>query len=606
MGGAMHGDHVMVRLNSHTSTDRPDGQIIRVLEHKTVTLVGTFEPFGGAGWVIPLEQKYFHDIFIPAASQNGAKRGQIVVTEITAYPTNRQPPAAKVIEILGYSDDPEVEIRAVFRKHGARQEFPPKVLDQAMQVPGGIDETERKRRQDLTKWMIFTIDGETAKDFDDAVSIERFGNDGYRLGVHIADVSHFVEKNSPLDQEAFHRGTSIYFPNGVIPMLPFQLSNDICSLKPDVERLTLSILIDFDIEGNVLGHDIFNSIIKSKKRFTYNQVAHLLEKGTEDETCAPFLDALKTMYELSQTLRKRRFQTGSVDFKIPEPEIHMNAEGKVDRIVIAEHNVAHELIEEFMLAANQAVARHLWDKKIPSIHRIHEEPNEEKLTAFKEFILSFGLSLETSGKIRSLDLHQLLQKAQGRPEERVINTLLLRTMKRARYSEKDPGHFCLGFKHYTHFTSPIRRYPDLVTHRLVKSFLKRKASEREKQKTRSEMTECADQSSLMEDKAMQVEREINDLRRTQFMSEKVGHAFTGIITSVTSFGFFVELMEVFVEGLVRVSSLTDDYYVYIEAEHKLIGQRRHRRFKIGDQVRVRVAGVNIPNRQIDLTLLKNM
>ncbi|MCH8157007.1 MAG: ribonuclease R, partial [Nitrospinae bacterium] len=560
------------------STGRPEGRITRILERTTSSLVGLFEPLDRDGWVITMDDKYFQDIFVPAKNKHGAKRGQVVVVEITSYPAKHQPPIGKVAEVLGYSDDPQVELKSIFRKFGTRTEFPLNVQKQAQQTASLLSKEERKNRRDLTGRIIFTIDGESAKDFDDAVSLEKTDT-GYLLGVHIADVSHYVTKDSALDKEAFERGTSIYFPNGVIPMLPFELSNEACSLKPDVERLTLTALIEFDREGKVLGSEFFNSVIKSRVRFTYNEVARLLETGDTKNRYGEVMDVLKQMHRLSQTLRKRRFESGSVDFQVPEPEIQMDEEGRVKRIVKAEHNDAHELIEEFMLAANQAVARHLHERKIPSIHRIHESPDENKIAAFKEFVGGFGLRLRSGHDVKSVDLQNLLKKVRGRPEERVVNTLLLRTMKRAQYSAKDPGHFCLGFEHYTHFTSPIRRYPDLITHRLLKSCLTRKHTAHEKKLLAKEMREVADQSSLREEKAVEVEREISDLRRTQFMADKIGKIFQGIIVSVTSFGFFVELTEVFVEGLVRVSSLTDDYYIYIEPEHKMRGQRRHKVYK---------------------------
>jgi len=603
MADAMHGDHVTVRIDSGHDKERPDGCIIRTLKRNTTSLVGTYEKFGRDGWVIPMEQKHFHDVFVSAKNSMNAKTGQVVALRIENYPTKHQPPSGIVTEVLGASDDPEVEIKSIIRKFGVFQEFHPKVLAEAKKVAAwSVDEEEVKERKNLSDWMIFTIDGEKAKDFDDAVSIEKLGS-GYRLGVHIADVSHFVREDSPLDKEALRRGTSIYYPDSVIPMLPFQLSNEVCSLKPGEQRLTLSVLIDYDDKGTVVGSKIFNSIITSKIRFTYKEVARLLEQGDAENKYPGALDALKPMRDLSQVLRKNRFEHGSVNFNIPEPEIQINTEGKIERVVIAEHNLAHELIEEFMLAANQVIARYLQDKNVPLIHRIHETPDEDKIAEFNRFILSFGLKLRTTHKVPSTDLQRLLERAKGHPEERTINTLLLRTMKKAVYSEKDPGHYCLGFKYYSHFTSPIRRYPDLITHRLVKTYLKRKkCSHREHRHLLPKIAEFAEQSSLMERKAMEIEREINDLRRAQFMADKIGNTYTGLITGVTAFGFFVELCEVFIEGLVKISSVTDDYYVYIETEHKWQGQRRHRIFKIGDTVKVRVSNVDIAKRQIDLAL----
>jgi len=603
MGDAMHMDLVTVRVESGRDWDRPEGRVIRILRRNTETLVGTFEKFGRDGWVIPMEAKYLHDVFVSAKNTKGAKTGHVVSVDIETYPSKHQPPLGRVTEVLGFSDDPDVEIKSILRKHGVYQDFPEKVMKAAKKISAfSLDEEEQQQRRDLSDWMIFTIDGEKAKDFDDAVSIEKLGS-GYRLGVHIADVSHFVREDSILDKEAFQRGTSIYFPDAVIPMLPFQLSNEICSLKPNEKRLTVTALIDFDSQGKVVGRKIFNSIIQSKTRFTYNEVARLLEKGDLDNRHEDAMESLTTMRNLSRILRKNRFQTGSVDFNLPEPEVHMTAEGKVLKIVAAEHNIAHEMIEEFMLAANQEAAKFLFEKNVPAIHRIHERPDEDKIAEFNRFLLSFGLRLNTLHNVPSLDLQKLLIKIQGHPEERTLNALLLRTMKKAVYSEKDPGHYCLGFKHYTHFTSPIRRYPDLITHRLIKSFLtKRKCSQREHKRLLPKIVEYSEQSSAREQKATAIEREINDLRRAQFMADKIGKIFSGIITSVTAFGFFVELTEVFVEGLVRISSIADDYYIFIEPEYKLQGQRRHRTFKIGDIVKIRVASVDLAKRQINLTL----
>ena len=594
MNEAMHKDHVVVRVESEREPGKPQGRIIRILQRNTTHIVGTYETFGKDGWVIPTESKYFHDVFVPGKSHKGAKNGQIVHVEIETFPTRHKPPIGKVLEVLGSSNDPNVEIQSIFRKHGVRQSFSPEVLDEARHVETQTDYS--KERKDFTQLQTFTIDGERAKDFDDAVSLEHF-EEGYRLGVHIADVSHFVQEKSLLDEEALERATSIYYADGVIPMLPVSLSNEACSLKPNEPRLTVSASMDFDLEANFIAGTLHTSVIKSQRRFTYNEVHQLLEEKGDD----PFLPTLTDMHQLSQLLRKKRFQHGSVDFQVPEPEIHMDSAGHVERIGISEHNSAHELIEEFMLAANQFVALNLHERGIPSIHRIHEAPDPARLDRFNEFVDSFKLRLPSP--TRSTDLQTLVQQVKGSPEERVVNTLLLRTMKKARYSETDPGHFCLGFPHYAHFTSPIRRYPDLVLHRIIKKYMKRKCPQKEKKALLSQLAAISEQSTHMEIKAMSIEREVTDLRRTQFMMNKIGKTFNGIITGVTGFGFFVELQEVFVEGLVKISSITDDYYLFLETEHRLIGQRRHRSFQIGDPVKVRVAAVDLGQKRIDLTVL---
>mgnify|MGYP001436192141 FL=1 len=599
MNEAMHQDHVLVRVESEKEPGRPEGRVIRILQRNTVNIVGVYETFGRDGWVIPTETKYFHDVFIPGKNRKDAKNGQIVDVKIETYPTRHQPPVGKIMEVLGKSNDPEVEVLSILRKFGVRQGFSPKILKEAKMM---AKENRLDDRKDLTELLTFTIDGKKAKDFDDAVSLEPM-SDGYRLGVHIADVSHFITENSHLDEEAFERGTSIYYADGVIPMLPEILSNEACSLKPKEIRLTLSVFIDFDRQGNSLATQIYKSFIKSRRRFTYTEVAGLLKKGSNKKNDYPFLQTLTDMYHLSQTLRKRRFKNGSVDFHVPEPDIQIE-DGKVKQIEIVEHNAAHQVIEEFMLAANQAVALNLYEKDIPCIHRIHEPPDPTKIFEFKEFISSLGLRLSDSGKIRSKDLNTLLKKIQDTPEERVVNTLLLRTMKKARYSPSDPGHYCLGFTHYAHFTSPIRRYPDLIVHRIVKKYLKHKCSKKEKKALQSSLSEISEQSTQMEIQAMSIEREIISLRRAQFMMDKIGKTFYGIITGVASFGFFVELENVFVEGLVKVSSIMDDYYLFIETEHKLIGQKFHRVFQIGNRVKVRVKDITLSKRQIDLQVVR--
>ncbi|MBT3876435.1 MAG: VacB/RNase II family 3'-5' exoribonuclease, partial [Nitrospina sp.] len=405
MNEAMHQDHVVVRVESEREPGKPAGRVIRILQRNTSHIVGTYENFGKDGWVIPTEAKYFHDVFVPGKYRKGAKNGQIVHVEIETFPTRHKPPIGKVIEVLGASNDPNVEIQSIFRKHGVRQGFPPEVLDEAQYI-GAEDPTNlMDERTDFTQLSTFTIDGERAKDFDDAVSLEHIEG-GYRLGVHIADVSHFVQENSPLDQEAMERGTSIYYADGVIPMLPVSLSNEACSLKPDEPRLTLSAIMDFDHEANFISGTLHPSVIKSQRRFTYTEVHQMLEEEKED----PLMQTLTDMHRLSQLLRQKRFKNGSVDFQVPEPEIHIDSAGHVERIGITEHNSAHELIEEFMLAANQFVALSLHERGIPSIHRIHEAPDSERLRAFNEYIASFGLKIPSPA--RSTDLQTLLEKIQ--------------------------------------------------------------------------------------------------------------------------------------------------------------------------------------------------
>ena len=602
LNGAMHNDHVLVRVEARLPRfGRQEGRIVRILERRTATLVGLFEASKRDGWVIPSEQKYFQDVFVPGKEKKGAKPGQLVSVAIIEYPTRHHPPVGRVVKVLGDANDPQVELRSIIHKFGLRQDFSPKVEKQVQKISGDISGREKKQRRDLTEDMIFTIDGERAKDFDDAVSLATT-QDGYRLGVHIADVSHYVTENSPLDKEALERGTSTYYADGVIPMLPFELSNELCSLKPRQERLTLSASITFDKQGNVLDYEVFNSVIKSKFRFTYNQVAEMLESNSAEKKYQPALPVLRNMFEFSQLLRKRRFQEGSVDFNIPEAEILMDAQGQVRDIVKAEHNVAHELIEEFMLAANRVVAEHLHKKNLPGIHRIHEAPDQDKLQRFQEFVKDIGFRLPSLSNVQSSHLQNLLARVRGHAEERTVNLLLLRSLKKAVYSEKDPGHFCLGFRHYTHFTSPIRRYPDLATHRMIKTFLaKKKCSQQERKKLLPLSREQAEQSSAMEVKAVEVEREIANLRRAQFMADKVGRVYAGHISSVTGFGIFVELDQVFVEGLVHISSLADDYYVYYEHEHMLKGQHKYKTYRIGDALQVRVTRVDISKKQIDLS-----
>ncbi|MEK7825445.1 MAG: ribonuclease R, partial [Nitrospirota bacterium] len=462
-------------------------------------------------------------------------------------------------------------------------------------------------RADLRDLQTVTIDGERARDFDDAVSIEKLPDGRFRLFVHIADVSHYVTEGSALDLDAFGRGTSVYFPDAVIPMFPERLSNGICSLNPKVDRLTMTAEMHFDAEGNRTSYKIYDSVIKSNERMTYTAVRQILVDRDQDiiKRYKPMIQMFKMMEDLSRRLYSKRIRRGSIDFDLPEPEIVLDMQGEPVNIIREERNIAHRIIEEFMLAANETVAEHICRLEIPFLYRIHEEPNPEKMIAFSEFIHNFGLRLKVTGGIRPLTLSEILDRVKDTPEERLINHVLLRSMKRARYSAENLGHFGLAAEFYTHFTSPIRRYPDLIVHRIIREVGRKKALARKRAEHWKEiLPNIALQTSDRERLAMEAERESVNRQKVRFMADKEGEEHDGFITGVTAYGFFVELETLFVEGLVRVSTISDDYYVYHEKQHAFIGDHSQRIFRLGDKVRVRVKRVDIENRTIDFTLVE--
>ncbi len=601
MKGAMHLDKVLVRLKPGRKFGRPDGVVERIIERNTKELIGTFETSDGEGWVIPSESKYYYPFIIPKRWRSGAKNGQLVNVEITEYPTNRFNPSGQITEVFGYALDPEAEARAILRKHRVLLEFSQGSEFEAENFSEELSEEDLEGREDLRDWTLFTIDGETAKDFDDAVSIE-ITSKGYTLGVHIADVGHFVKENSALDKDALERGTSVYYANGVVPMLPFPLSSNLCSLKPDVERLAMTVLMEMDDNGVMRSYKIFPSVIKSKRRLTYTEAYRLMKEGDEEGGYGKVYPALQKMAKLALILKKNRIGEGSVEFDIPESQITLAKNGKVQSIGVTERNAAHELIEEFMLSANRAVARFLDKNRLPGLNRYHESPNAEKLEGVSLFLQSQGEEFEFGQNIRQKDLQTILKRTVDKPFSRPLNYLLLRTMKKAEYSSVNSGHFCLGFDHYVHFTSPIRRYPDLAVHRIVKDFLNGEINDKARSKLREKTLVWAQQSSVRERKAMEAERDIQDLRRAQFMVDKVGQRFEGYISSVMAFGFFVELIDPYVEGLVKMGSLTDDYYVFYETEHKLKGQYKKKTFQIGDSVNVKLSRVDLSQRQIEFVI----
>ena len=622
MREVMHGDKVICRAESAQKGGKKEGRIIRILERGHKTIVGIYEPSGHFGFVIPDDRRISHDIYIPFKYSGKAKKGHAVITEITAYPMKNRNPEGRITEIIGYPDNPDVEIDIVLRKYDIPSKFPIDVLKEADAVQKEVTDDEITGRLDLRDKNIVTIDGEKAKDFDDAVYVERLNNGNYMLGVHIADVSHYVKERNILDNEAFKRGTSVYFPDRVIPMLPFQLSNEICSLKPKVDRLTLSALMEFDKYGELIDYRFDETVINSKERMTYTDVAEILNevqssklKVSSMELKERYSYLLKDFYlmrELCEVLREKRMRRGSIDFDLPEPYIILDLMGKPENIIKAERNIAHKIIEEFMLVANETVAMHFMKQEIPALYRVHDEPDQSKIIELSEFVSNFGYHLKIpvfkkgiESKFHPKRFQELLNSIRGKPEELLISTITLRHMKQARYSPENIGHFGLAFENYTHFTSPIRRYPDLIVHRLLKEIIKKKHIPKKRLDIWEErLPKIAQHSSEKERTADAAENDIVELKRVQFMLEKIGDEYEGIISGVTSFGLFVELKEIFVEGLIHVSSMADDYYALNERDHSLIGRRTKKRFRMGDRVKVKVENVSIEKRQIDFVQVK--
>ncbi|MBI5238129.1 MAG: ribonuclease R [Deltaproteobacteria bacterium] len=604
--GAMHGDTVVARIEGSKDNGRRHGRVIRVVQRARSTIVGRYEkPEGrkGFGAVIPSDERVLSAIVVLPGGKR-AEHDDIVEAEIVKWPVGRGPMTGRIIDVLGDPNDPQVETDVILRKHRLSRVFPHDAVAEARLVPEFVSEDDVRGRVDLRGLLTVTIDGEKAKDFDDAVSIEKTGS-GYALRVSIADVSHYVRENSGLDAEAFSRATSVYFPDRCIPMLPEEISNNIASLNPEVDRLTLTAELTFDNSGAVLKKRFYESVIRSRERLTYTTVKDILEGHDRvlSERYGKVLPDLRLMSGLAAALYENRVKDGSLDFDLPEPEIIIDIEGNIEDIARAERNIAHRIIEEFMLAANRAVAEEFHALKLPFIYRVHDDPDEDSIAGFLELISAFGLSL---GKGRGpLKFQKVLNQVKGAPHERLVNTRLLRSMKQAVYSEKNTGHFGLGFKDYTHFTSPIRRYPDLIVHRLLKLLIHKRYSAQEKERFEKALPEIAAHTSAMERRAMEAEREVVDLKRAQFMKDKEGVEFDGVVSGVTSFGVFVELKEYFVEALVHVSNLYNDYFVFDEKSHTLTGEKTKRSFSIGDPLRVKITVVDIERRRIDALMAED-
>ena len=603
---AMHGDKVLVRVSAETSGSRPEGTVVRILERGSSQIVGTYSESSHFGFVIPDNKKFPDDIFIPKSASMGAVDGHKVVVRITAYPEGRKNAEGEIIQILGHKNDPGVDILSIIHKHELPMAFPDEVMEQANAIPETIDERDIGGRRDLRDEIIVTIDGADAKDLDDAVQVSKLDNGNYKLGVHIADVSHYVTEGSAIDQEAFERGTSVYLVDRVIPMIPHRLSNGICSLNPKADRFTLSCVMEITPDGEVIHHEIFQSVIKTTERMTYSDVNKILEEQDEElrKKYEPLVPMFELMGELQRILRKKRMSRGAIDFDFKEAKVIVDEEGKPVDVAIRERSIGERLIEEFMLAANETVAEHFHWLEVPFIYRIHEDPKEDKLQRFFEFITNFGLIVRgTANSVHPRALQNIIEAVKGEPEEMVVSTVMLRSMQQAKYDPESVGHFGLATKYYTHFTSPIRRYPDLVVHRLIRTYLiEGQLDPGTRQKWDAQLPAIAEHTSKMERRAVDAERDTDELKKAEFMEDKIGEEFDGIISSVTNFGMFIELPNT-IEGLVHVSYMTDDYYHYDERQFAMIGERTGNVFRIGDEITVRVIKVNKDEHDIDFEIV---
>lgn len=603
---ALHGDRVVVRIERYREDGRAEGRIVQVLERSATTVVGRYEVDGsGLGYVTPFDKRLTADIQIPRAETMGAEPGQMVTVEVTRWPTPTRGPAGRIVEVLGDINDPGVDTEIILRKHGIPDEHSPEAVAEAKRIGTEVRDKDMAGRTDFRDRKVVTIDGEHARDFDDAISIEKLKNGHYWLGVHIADVAHYVKEGGPLDEDAYERGTSVYFPERAVHMFPEDLATGLCSLRPNVNRLVQSCLMEVNASGNVVRYEMHDGIIRSDARMTYTDVnAILTERNAATiDKYRELVPMFELMGELFKILNARRYRRGSVDFDLPEAQVVLNEEGFIEDIVASERNVAHRLIEEFMLLANETVAAHLEKNGMPALYRIHEPPDPLKVLQFEEFVSGFGYSLGAGeSSVKPKHFQKLVEKIRGTPEERPIAFLMLRTMQKARYDSMNVGHFGLAADTYTHFTSPIRRYPDLVVHRLLREQRQTRVSDERKAELDEELPEAGRHTSERERRAADAEREILQWKKVRFMADKVGDVFDGYITGVAPFGMFVELIDHYVEGLVHVSTMADDYYRYREQQHALFGENSRKLYRLGDRVRVQIVRVDMERRQIDLGL----
>ena len=604
MNNAIHGDTVIVEITSKKGLQL-EGRIVKIVNRKFKTMVGEYVEENGKGYIKLDEEKVKIKLHINREDSLGAMPGHKVLVKIGAKMKDNNY-RGQVLKILGHKNDPGVDILSIVNKYGINDTFSDEVMAEVDKLPYEVSREEMVGRKDLREEKIFTIDGYDTKDIDDAISIKLLENGNYQLGVHIADVSYYVKEGSKLDEEAFDRGTSVYLADRVIPMLPHKLSNGICSLNPNVDRLAMSCVMEIDTKGNVVDYDIFESVIKSGIQMTYKKVNLFLEQNIVSEGYQDYTDELTKMADLAKILRVNKEARGYIDFDIDEPKIIVNENGEAIDVVKRERGVGEKLIEDFMIVANETVATHIYFMELPFVYRVHGEPNEEKINSFIKFVNFLGYNLNTKlKKITPKTMQQILQELKDKKEFHILSSLLLRSMQKAVYDKNNIGHFGLASKCYTHFTSPIRRYPDTTVHRLLRTYLFKNMMDNETVKYwDNKLVFLTEHSSQKERDAVECEREVDDMKMAEYMMKHIGEEYEGMVSSIVPFGMFIELPNL-VEGLVRLDDMTDDHYIYIEDTYSLIGTKNKRGYRLGDKVRVRVKDANKYSKTVDFELVLN-